>query len=127
MGSSLKLIRRLANAAFGIGVALVIYLSLAPGQDLPNVQMSDKWGHIIAYAMLMIAFGVGAPNWRRCVAGAGAIIVLGVALEGLQSFVPGRDPSLLDAVVNTIGVLVGFCLAVVIVRALEARASRAVT
>ena len=93
MGTSLDLIRRLANAAFGIGVALVIYLSLAPGPDLPNVQMSDKWGHIIAYAMLMTAFGVGSPNWRRGIAGAVAIIVLGIVLEGLQSFVPGRQPS----------------------------------
>ena len=121
----LNIIRRLANVAFGIGVTLLIILSLAPGQELPSIELSDKWGHFIAFAMVMTAFGVGASNWRRCIAGALAIIALGVVLEGLQSFSPGRQPSVLDAAVNTIGVFVGIFLAVVIVRAIEISLGRA--
>jgi VanZ family protein len=126
-GLGLNIVRRPAKVAFGIGVTLLIILSLAPGPELPNVQLSDKWGHFIAYAMVTLAFGIGWANWRQYVAGAFAIFALGVTLEGLQSFVPGRQPSFLDVAVNTIGVLVGICLAVVIVRAIEARAGSAVT
>jgi VanZ family protein len=113
-------IRVLANAAFVIGVVLLIILSLAPAQDLPKSQLNDKWSHIIAYAILMAAFGVGSLKWRRCIVGALVVFALGVALEGLQSLVPGREASLLDVAANSIGVFVGICVAVGTVRAIEA-------
>ena len=32
--------------------------------------------------------------------------VYGLAMEGLQAFVPNRDPSIIDAVVNTVGAFI---------------------
>ena len=75
--------------------------------------------------MVMTAFGVGSSNWQRCIVGALAILALGVALEGLQGFLPGRQPSILDVAVNTIGVLAGIFLAVVIVRVIEISVGKA--
>jgi VanZ family protein len=101
----------LANTAFVFGVVLLIILSFAPAQGLPSSQLNDKWGHFIAYTMLVFAFGTGSKNWQRCVVGAFGIFVMGVALEGLQGFVSGRDPSIFDVAANTAGVLNGFCAA----------------
>lgn len=118
------LLRKFANIAFIIGVVILIVASLTPAQELPNTILTDKWAHFVAYAMVMGAFGIGSSDWRRRIFGTLAIFALGATLEGLQSFVPGRQPSVLDVGANTIGVLVGVGLAVLATRAIEAYVSR---
>lgn len=121
----MTLIRRISNVAFFIGVVILIVASLAPGQELPNTVLNDKWAHLVAYAMVMSSFGIGSSDWRRYVLATLAIFALGVALEGLQNFVPGRQPSALDVAANTIGEMVGVALAVLATRAIEVYISRA--
>lgn len=111
-------IRLLARTAFGIGVVVLIAGSLLPSEVLPETGLIDKWQHLLAYAMLMASFGVGAPAWRQLVIGAVALIALGVALEFLQALVPGRMPSALDVLANSIGIAIGLGLSVALNRAL---------
>ena len=56
--------------------------------------------------------------------GVAALFALGIALEGLQSFVPGRYPSALDGLANLVGVLIGFGLAALVNRVIANRQTR---
>ncbi len=114
-------VRRLAWAAFGIGLAILLVSSLAPADVLPETGLVDKWEHLLAYALLMTTLGIAAPAQRSHVIGVAALFVLGIAIEVLQGFVPGRQPSALDVVANTIGLLIGLWLAVVVKRRIVAR------
>ncbi|MEO9970914.1 MAG: VanZ family protein [Hyphomonadaceae bacterium] len=88
--------------------ALVIaFLSLLPGDDLPSQNLNDKLNHFIAYGVLMglAVLGRGA----RSLLWTGLLVAgYGLLLEGLQGVMPfGRSASLLDAIANTGGVLIG--------------------
>ena len=103
--------RRIVLAGWCLSVAGASYLSLLPGVELPgNFWNADKLYHMLAYAWLG-----GLPVW--CIANpargravAYAMIPLGALLEWGQSFVPGRDASMGDAVANAVGVFVGIWL-----------------
>lgn len=93
-------------------LAAVIVLSLIPPPDL-QVRLprnADKVEHLLAYAAL--AFGALQLFARRRVLAAVAcgLVVLGVGLEIAQGWlVPEvRSRDMLDAVANTLGVLLGF-------------------
>ena len=85
---------------FTIGV-----LSLLPPKHI-ELGDSDKSAHFIAYFTLMITYRF----WRiseHFLTGIFILIIYGIILEFLQGLVPGRFPSILDTVANTIGVLLG--------------------
>lgn len=95
-----------------VSVAATIVVSLVPRLELPiTFWNADKLYHALAYAWL------GAlPLWafvsgERARAAAYCLIPLGGLLEWGQSFVPGRTPSMGDAVANALGVFVGLWLA----------------
>ncbi len=78
--------------------------------------MWDKLQHFMAYAVLAICGVVGFPGRRpRLLAGVG-LIVLGCGLEVAQAAVPGRDPSIGDAVANIAGIAFGLATAWIGVR-----------
>lgn len=100
--------------------ALLLVTSLVPVPDsggpavpaLLGVAL-DKWVHAGGYGLL-----TGLVVWgrdRRDLLAVGAVVVLvvgyGAGIELLQSLVPTRDTSALDAVANTVGaVTVGLAL-----------------
>ena len=85
---------------------LVSVVSLLPGSGASYGQV-DKVGHFSAYAgMAVLAMMSFKGRISRLAALLGAI-GLGVLLEWGQSFIPGRDMSLLDGAANTLGVLAG--------------------
>ena len=99
-------------------ILLVVYLlgiilvSLTPGDFVPHSSQlhMDKVGHFIAYSGLGFLFGLTIKNKNgRYLAVLGAI-TLGFLLEGGQFFVPGREMSLADGIVNTCGVISGMLL-----------------
>lgn len=107
--------------AYGCGVVAVVVLSLLPQEELPAVGLSDKVEHLIAYGLLTATAIIGFPrHWRVF-----ALLTwcLGVGLEGLQSLVPGRSPSILDAVANTLGVALGLAAGLLVGRRLETLAT----
>jgi|GEM_PF-4317958 len=67
----------------------------------------DKPFHALAYAAF--SFLVAATPWRRRWQAAAwfAILTLSFLLEGAQHWLPGRTPSMVDALANVIGVAVG--------------------
>ena len=102
------ILQRLARIAFALGVLLIVYLSLIPTEELPSLGLWDKLEHALAYGLVAVTGGIGwAGRGRAWTLLAAGLVALGVLLEFLQSFVPGRftDPG--DALSNLIGTLLG--------------------
>ena len=90
----------------------IVYLSLKSPNGGVNVQLNDKVGHFIGYGVLSLnTFLVfGLKPQRKGILLIMGLIGMGIILEGLQGFVPGREVSSLDIVANSIGVAIGTAL-----------------
>ena len=90
----------------------IVYLSLKGPNGGVNVQLNDKVGHFIGYGVLslntFLVFGL-KPQIKGILLIMG-LVGMGVILEGLQGFVPGREVSGLDIAANSIGVAIGTAL-----------------
>ena len=104
-----RLPRPLRLAAYAAATVILLYLCLAPSDDLPGVSLWDKAEHAIAWAVLA---GVGlALSPRRPRAICAFAIGLGIAVELLQATLGfGRDGDWRDLVGDTIGVAVALGL-----------------
>lgn len=102
MSSSIKL-----RFVLLVYVLLVIVTSLLPSYGVPSTWPIDKVIHFLVYAgmavLALFSFDAGPARLVALVAAVG----LGALLEWGQSFVPGRDMSWLDELVNALGVAVG--------------------
>ena len=102
-----KPLRRAALLAYAV---LIAWLSLRQTEAMPPGQW-DKLGHLLAYAVFGW-LGAGLADGRRALALMGAgIVAYSALMEVAQAFVPGRFPSALDLLANTIGVALGLALA----------------
>lgn len=91
---------------FVFGVLVTGWVSLLPRVALPETGVSDKIEHLVAYVVLSLVGCRAFPDQvQRILMG---LVLYGIALEGLQSLVPGRVPSLMDIVANTLGVGLGY-------------------
>lgn len=90
-------------------VLMVIFVSLLPSTGVSFWHI-DKIGHFFAYAgmavLALLAFNSGISRSSALF----FAVALGAALEWGQSFVPGRDMSLIDGMANTLGVITGTVL-----------------
>jgi len=94
-----------------IGVAVVIYLSLAPAPPQIDLEQGDKLQHLIAYGSLMLWFAqvrTGAAERR---ATALLLLALGIGLELAQGLTGYREMSVADAAANAAGVALGWLAA----------------
>lgn len=100
---------RLLLILYVIGIILV---SLVPGEIVPvsSARHMDKVGHFIAYTGFGFLIGLTFESRNGRFLAVLCAITLGFLLEGGQSFVPGREMSLADGLVNTCGVLTGILL-----------------
>jgi len=115
-------VRRLqALAAFGLWAAIlvVIVLCLIPGQDVPDIGVGDKYEHTVAYLGLAGLAMIAARSRRQAAVYLVGLVVLGAVIEVLQQFSPGRSPDVMDALADTIGVVVGGLLGWIAVRLLH--------
>lgn len=107
-------IRSLCRIGFAISILIVLVLSLLPGDDLPEVALSDKVHHFIAYSEIatigLLAYTT-VPVQALVIAG---VVALGGGIEIAQLYVPGRSSDIVDFMVNCLGVLAGIVLARVI-------------
>ncbi len=92
-------------------VLLVIVLSLAPVPVEVPVEGGDKFGHVAAYAALMLWFAniYELPVRRGMLAI--AFVALGIALEFAQGWTDYRTFELADMAADVLGVAVGWALA----------------
>lgn len=95
-------------------VALAV-LSLLPQTAPPTDYGADKGLHFLGYSglMLLAAISWPRPSWRWW---ALALVLGGIGVEIAQGFTPTRSASLGDAVANSIGVAIGWGVAVLVSR-----------
>lgn len=101
------------HAAWLAGLGLVVVGSLLPGSS-PAIAwvggVSDKLLHFLAYAALAVLAVAGADDRRAVLRAVLIMLVLGVVLDYLQRFVPGRGFELGDILADYVGVLCGASL-----------------
>jgi VanZ family protein len=90
-------------------VAAVIYLSLTSHPITVPLRYGDKWGHLLAYGVLMGWFVQLYQRRGVLLLHALLFIAMGVALEFLQGYT-GRYFEYADMAANTTGVLLGLSL-----------------
>lgn len=93
---------------FTIYTIALTTVSLLPAESLSAASVNDKIAHFICYALFALLAGAFALSARSYLGLCIGLALYGLALEGAQSFVPGRDSSLLDALANSAGVALGF-------------------
>lgn len=106
------MIERLSRAAFPIGLLLVVALSLIPQEAMPPTGLWDKANHVLAYAALAATGSLAYRGVRSWVLVAVGLLILGAALEVVQSALPDRVASFHDVAANAVGVALGALLAV---------------
>lgn len=102
--------RPLRLAVFGLAVLVILYMTLAPNDDVPGSQLVwDKAAHAIAFGLLTIV-GLLMSTHRRWIVAA-AVMGLGIAIEVAQALMGfGRQGDWVDALADGIGVLLGLAL-----------------
>ena len=113
-GRSLKPFRRpwLWAGLWVLAITLVVIGSLMPASGLPDLKVSDKLEHFVAYALLSagaVQLFASRLSWGFvCI----LLVVRGIGLESLQAQMGlGRMLDRADALANTIGVLLGLATA----------------
>ena len=97
---------RRSRAALLIWLLGIVVVSLVPstGASFWNV---DKIGHFLSYAGLAVLICLNFDGTKARLGALVGAVALGAVLELGQSYVPGRDMSLLDETANALGVLAG--------------------
>ena len=91
--------------------AVIGWFSLTPVDQYP-INIWDKLVHFLVYAIFVGIAGYAAGSDRNLVRITCGIILYGVLLEVMQSFVPGRSMSALDGVANSLGALGALLIAI---------------
>jgi VanZ family protein len=101
-------LRTLWLGAGWLGIAVVIWFSLAPDPPQIDMEDGDKAQHLFAYAGLMLWFGQvqtgRAQRWMAAL----MLVTMGIALEFAQGLTGYRAMSFADMVANTAGVALGW-------------------
>jgi hypothetical protein len=104
--------RRTWLAMWWLGIATVVVACLLPGSDLPEIPVSDKLEHALAFALLAASavqlFRRGAP---LLLVGAG-LLALGAGIELAQHlFTTSRMMEPGDVVADAVGIAAGLATA----------------
>jgi len=103
-----RIFSKTAIIAWVISICIVSWLSLAPRVEFPlNFIFSDKIFHSLAYLWLAVLPAFGFKQNRAAITASLSMILMGIGLEILQAFIPGRFSSVVDIIANCIGVFTG--------------------
>ena len=102
-------LQRLWRGLGWLRVVVTLMVSLMPPALEVGSGHTDKIVHLAGYAVLMFWWAqlVTRQRWKLAL----AIVLFGLAIEGLQGLTPDRLPDLLDALANSGGVLLGWLVA----------------
>ena len=102
-------LQRLWRGLGWLSVVVTLMVSLMPPALEVGSGHTDKIVHLAGYAVLMFWWAqlVTRQRWKLAL----AIVLFGLAIEGLQGLTPDRLPDLLDALANSGGVLLGWLVA----------------
>jgi VanZ family protein len=95
--------------SFYLFFVLVTYLSLRLPSDELHIEVNDKFGHALAYLVLMINGGLVFGKKKYVILSVG-LFLFGSLIEVLQRFVPGRTSSFLDLLANSSGIVLGLSI-----------------
>jgi VanZ family protein len=82
---------------------------LLPPKSTINLGNQDKISHYIAYFFLTIN-ALLITQKRKHILAIFLVILYGIIIECLQSFIPGRFPSYNDIIANSLGTLSGLII-----------------
>ena len=88
--------------------AAIVFLSLTPRPPRIEVEHGDKFGHLLAYGLLMFWFCFLYRYGHTRLAYAIGWIAMGVALEFAQRATGYRSFEVADMIANSLGVLLGW-------------------
>ncbi len=96
------------RSLFWAGVVGLSALSVTLQDYLPPVGgVWNKLQHVLAYAVLSALGGRAYPAKKQVAALFFGLVVLGGALEAIQTIVPGREAGVADAIANAVGTGIG--------------------
>jgi VanZ family protein len=100
----------ISRVASFFGVLAIIVLSLVRGIDRPHTGLPGVVEHFIAYYSTAFIFALGFPSRASRVVIALGLTLLARSMEVLQRWVPGRNLAVIDAVISSLGCLLGIAL-----------------
>jgi VanZ family protein len=109
-------VRRLAIAIGWAMVAAIVWLSLTPAPPKLDFQESDKLGHLLGYGSLMLWFSMLYMKTKTRIFYGSGFVAMGIMLEFAQGQLGTRTYEVFDMYANTLGVLLGWALALAIRR-----------
>lgn len=89
-------------------VVFIIAASLVPEAGTSIVVYKDKIVHLAAYFVMGIFAWTAVTTMKRKLYLLFSSVLLGVVLELVQEFVPGRSMDVADAAANTAGVVLAY-------------------
>ena len=103
-------------------VTVLVVVCLLPGPDLPNLKVSDKLEHALAFALLSASAVQLFERWRALLLVAFGLLALGVGIELAQGlFTSTRAMEAADVVADAIGIVAGLVVALTPLRDLLLR------
>jgi VanZ family protein len=97
---------------------IILIVTLIPGEAVPEVGIFgiDKVVHFALFGMVMLLSSIGLKKWNDITSSSTKpflltalySIGLGILIEILQLFVPGRSFSFADMIANSVGVGLGY-------------------
>jgi VanZ family protein len=104
--------RRLTGfGAAAAWLALITFLSLVPMTELPRVNVSDKFVHLVFYAVPTLLVAFGGLRGSALAAWAGLFAAWGAAVEVLQPILSNRTFDWFDMSANAAGAVIALLLA----------------
>ena len=107
-------IKHMTKVCSVAALVLLVFFALGPAKWTPRSGLGFEFDHFVGYFFFTLLFCLA---WPRPLAVGGALAVLAVVLENLQSFLPGRSSYFVAALYSAGGVLAAALLAELFIRA----------
>ena len=91
-------------------LVVVFWQACSPTPQIDTTLVNDKLGHFFVFLILGIWAQLGWKNSKHRIFLIGLLVLYGIAIESVQYFVPGRYFSLLDWLMDILGLIIAVLL-----------------